>query len=137
MKIVINKCYGGYSLSPKAVLWLYEKGFNEEGFITPVEKYFGSTGCGKELSKWREYLAGKASNVFLITIFTPDEKAVLNERPELRTHPLLIECVERLGPDADGNCAELTVIEIPDDVDWEIHEYDGVESVHEKHRIWG
>lgn len=41
-----------------------------------------------------------------------------------------------MGKKASGKCAELKVIEIPDGVDWEIDDYDGIETVHEKHRSW-
>ena len=50
--------------------------------------------------------------------------------------PRLVECVETLGTKANGRFAELHVVEIPDDVDWFIDEYDGIESIHERHRIW-
>jgi len=30
----------------------------------------------------------------------------------------------------------LKIIEIPEDVDWEVDEYDGLETIHEKHRSW-
>jgi len=30
----------------------------------------------------------------------------------------------------------LKVVEIPDDVEWRIHDYDGAEHVYEKHRTW-
>lgn len=53
-----------------------------------------------------------------------------------RTNPKLVECVEALGEKANGECASLKVVEIPDDVKWYIEEYDGIESIHEKHRIW-
>ena len=53
-----------------------------------------------------------------------------------RTDPKLIECVETLGHKADGYFAKLKVVEIPDDVEWEINDYDGIESVHEVHRVW-
>lgn len=90
MKIVINKCYGGYSLSREA----YE--------------FLGLTwdDCGYEFS-------------------------------EDRSNPKLVECVETLGENANGDFAELRVVEIPDDVDWEIEDYDGIEWVSEKHRTWG
>lgn len=58
------------------------------------------------------------------------------EFDEDRTNPELVKCVETLGEYADGMCAKLKVVDIPDDVDWEIDEYDGLESVHEKHRVW-
>jgi hypothetical protein len=53
-----------------------------------------------------------------------------------RNNPILVEIVEQLGEAADGGFAELKVVEIPDDVKWQIDEYDGNEWVAEKHRTW-
>ncbi len=53
-----------------------------------------------------------------------------------RDDPRLVEIVERLGQESWGTCAELEVVEIPDDVKWHIHEYDGSEYVAEDHRTW-
>ncbi len=89
MKIVINKCFGGYGLSKEA----YE--------------YMGLD--------WDDYGY---------------------EFDDDRTNPKLVECVEALGEKASGDFASLTVVEIPDDVEWFIDEYDGIESIHEKHRVW-
>ena len=50
-----------------------------------------------------------------------------------RDDPALIAIVEELGTAANGDAAELQVIEIPDGVEWEIDEYDGFERVAEKH----
>ena len=55
---------------------------------------------------------------------------------EDRTNLKLVECVEKLGEDADGDFAELKVVDIPDDVEYTIEEYDGIEWVSEKHRTW-
>ena len=44
--------------------------------------------------------------------------------------------IEELGELANGRCAELRIVEIPDDVEWEINEYDGMETVDECHRKW-
>lgn len=88
MKIVVNTCYGGFSLSQKA-----------EGFL--MEKY-GVT----------------SKNID-------------------RNDPRLVDCVETLGGSvAGGRFSVLGIIEIPDDVEWEIDDYDGLEWVAEKHRIW-
>lgn len=48
----------------------------------------------------------------------------------------LVAAVEALGDDASAQLAELKIVEIPADVEWEIDDYDGMESVHEKHRSW-
>lgn len=56
---------------------------------------------------------------------------------EDRANPKLIECVEKLGREkASGEYACLKVVKIPDGVDWEIDDYDGIETIHEKHRVW-
>jgi hypothetical protein len=53
-----------------------------------------------------------------------------------RNDPILVEIVEQLGEAANGDFAELKVVEIPDDVQWQIQEYDGDEWIAEKHRTW-
>jgi len=55
---------------------------------------------------------------------------------EYRTDPDLIAVIEQLGNDAADGC-DIRIVEIPDDVDWYIYDYDGYESIHEVHRIWG
>ena len=90
MKVVINRCYGGFGLSDKA-----------------LDMY-------KQLS-----------NKYDIYDFKLD-----------RTDPVLVQIVETLGKEADGRFAKLRVVEVPDDVSWEITEYDGLESVEEVHRKW-
>lgn len=53
-----------------------------------------------------------------------------------RTNPDLIKCIETLGERANGEFACLEVVEIPDDINWEIEDYDGMEWVSEEHRTW-
>ena len=54
-----------------------------------------------------------------------------------RADPKLVRCVEQLGKKANGEYAELKIIEIPDDVSWYIFRHDvGPEVIHEKHRVW-
>ena len=53
-----------------------------------------------------------------------------------RDDPNLVAVVEQLGQAADGDCAQLKIVEVPDDVEWSIQEYDGLEWVAEQHRTW-
>lgn len=107
MKIVINRCFGGYGLSKEAVEYMAARG-NEEA---------------------KACLEANRTNAsaFGFNSYSMDED---------RTSPILIEAVEALGDRASGYLAQLEIIEIPDDVDYYIHEYDGMESVNEKHRSW-
>lgn len=53
-----------------------------------------------------------------------------------REDPNLVRVVEEMGSAADGPYSNLAVVEIPDGIEWEIDEYDGVEHIAEKHRTW-
>jgi len=53
-----------------------------------------------------------------------------------RNDPALIQVVEQMGEASWSTVSELKVVEIPDDVDWYIEEYDGDEWVAERHRTW-
>ncbi len=54
-----------------------------------------------------------------------------------RDDPRVFQVIEALGARSAGHMyAHLVIVEIPDDVEWHIHEYDGYETVHEDHRIW-
>jgi len=53
-----------------------------------------------------------------------------------RNDQYLVRVVEELGDDVNGRFSELKVVDIPDDVEWQIDEYDGAEWVAEVHRTW-
>ncbi len=55
---------------------------------------------------------------------------------EKRNDPKLVEVIEKLGEVASGDCANLRIVEIPDNINWTITDYDGFESVEEAHRSW-
>jgi len=48
----------------------------------------------------------------------------------------LIAVVELMGSAAWDTYAELKIVEIPDDINWYVEEYDGKEHVAELHRVW-
>lgn len=53
-----------------------------------------------------------------------------------RNDPVLISVIEYLGEDANYKYSELKIVDIPDDIEWSVHEYDGMEWVAEAHRTW-
>lgn len=53
-----------------------------------------------------------------------------------RDDPVLVSIVNTLGERANGKYARLKIVEIPSEVEWTIHEYDGQEWVAEVHRTW-
>jgi hypothetical protein len=53
-----------------------------------------------------------------------------------RDCPHLVAMIEEQGTAINGDYSSLKVVEIPDDVEWQIEEYDGLEWVAEKHRTW-
>ena len=55
---------------------------------------------------------------------------------ENRDDEALVECVKTLGDKASGDSAKLRIVAIPDDVEWVIEEYEGMEHVAEVPRTW-
>jgi hypothetical protein len=113
-KIVINKCHGGFGLSDDAVMRYGElAGFN----LVKTATNYGASLFYKE---------GRVDN---------DHH--FYERNLERDDKYLVQVVEEMGDLASGNFADLKVVEIPNDVEWQIEEYDGWEHIAEKHRTWG
>lgn len=103
MKVVINRCFGGFALSEAGRKELcLRKGWilNPNGVATTFDGEFVSL-------------------------------LALN-----RTDPDVVAVVEELGDEASATGSRLKVVDVPDDVEWFIHNYDGLESVHEKNRVW-
>jgi len=140
MKIVINSCYGGFGLSTKALCRLAElKGYKQ----TWVEKdKFGFSEIvwvvppGEERINFDTfYESSMEERQRMNKLYS--KQVICGGRGDIeRDDPLLIQIVEELGEKANGMCANLNIIEIPDDVEWEISEYDGFEHIAEKHRTW-
>lgn len=123
-KLVINTCYGGFGLSHEAILeYLKLKG---------KEVY-----CYKDGQVLHDL--HDALDMYLVEYYTSEEPTNSNYFSEYeipRDDLDLITVVESLGSRSFGPYSELKIVEIPDDVEWEVNDYDGVEWVAEKHRIW-
>ena len=53
-----------------------------------------------------------------------------------RDCPVLVAMVEEQGTAMNGTYSDLKVVEIPDDINWYVDEYDGMEHIAERHRTW-
>jgi hypothetical protein len=60
----------------------------------------------------------------------PAHKFIDPYAPQRRTDPYLIEVIETLKDRASDPGSELVIIQIPSDIDWHIHEYDGIEAIY-------
>lgn len=94
MKIAINRCYGGFGLSPKAMLWLEQRGQKE---------------AIEELHSDREWVLKYGGG---------------HSIP--RTDNLLIEVIELMGKEANGDCSSLVICEF--ELVFDIEDYDGMET---------
>ena len=134
MKIVINTCYGGFGLSEKAVMRYAElKGLTVYPERSPLHTTYWLVPEGEREDQTNFHTwpleERRASNARLA-------KQVWYEREIPRDDPALVQVVEELGAKANARFADLAVVEIPDGVAWQIGEYDGLEHVAEKHRVW-
>ncbi len=108
MKIVINSRHGGFDLSDAALLKYLD--------LAGIEYVEEDSGYG-----W--------SNIKVHDVhFYASDIA--------RDDTDLVTVVEEMGEEACGSYACLKVVEIPDGVEWQIDEYDGLEWVAEAHRTW-
>jgi len=54
-----------------------------------------------------------------------------------RSDSRLITAIEKIGTKkSSGFLAALKIIEVPDGIEWDIDNYDGLESIHENHQSW-
>ena len=107
-KVVINKCYGGFSLSKKAIDWLEEHG----AFSTP---YLQS-----DLARTKDWMKQNSRR------YVPGDMGIA------RDNPLLVECVETLKKKAFySGVSELVVEEVNGTLykDFFIGDYDGCEEI--------
>lgn len=121
MKIAINTKFGGFGLSEKAIdMLLDKKGIEYEKEIDEVFGFFG-------VSYYEKGHLGDDDYYISTYELWKDEK---------RNDVDLIDVIETLGEKANGIFADIKIVGIPDDVQWQIEEYDGMEHIAEKHRIW-
>jgi len=129
-KIVINNCYGGFTLSNAAIrryfelkgqeVWLdeYNSLYTEIWLVPPEDRMAELPGDWREhsIEVREEYNRKYSEQTFYV-------------RNMDRTDPILVQVVEELGEDASGSCARLIIEELPKGTLYRINEYDGYESI--------
>lgn len=141
-KVILNKCYGGFDVSDKGYqLYAKKKG---------LELFRYEMVLNNSHSDWQYRKLGKdeEQNGLTVNYFTKDlgdiveisdenwNKYSLCLRDNHREDSILIEVIEELGEEASGRFGNLVVVEIPDDLDYVIDEYDGIETLHERVQEW-
>lgn len=143
MKVVINSCYGGFSLSKEGMKRYCEiKGIP---YWIEEDKKFSSFSLFTVWTIPPEQRPESKEGEAFYAMSLEDRKAY-NESYSKNTiyygnldrhDPILVQVVEENAELASGRSAELKVVEIPDDINYQIEEYDGLEHVAEVHRTWG
>jgi hypothetical protein len=128
MKVVINKCFGGFSISVDAARFMAAR---------------GNAKAASEIAEYDEKVADPTKQDEIERKYGPRWYGFgyghPNEKDNSgygRTDPDLVAAVEELGKRASGEMSNLKVVEIPDGVEFEISEYDGNEHIAEAHRTW-
>jgi hypothetical protein len=132
MKIVINSCYGGFSLSPRGERrYLELKG--HKSYFYKQTKYNCSN--GKTEFTRIDHIDDVPDIFFYCTTYDQGKtlpgypKDIFHSRDLKRSDPILVKVVEELGAESFGKCAELEIVDIDKGRWFKIDEYDGYESV--------
>jgi hypothetical protein len=113
--IVINRCHGGFGLSWDAQIAYLDRAGITYTLIDRVSRD-DTERFGQEI---------KLSN-----------GDAWYDKMIARDDPILVVLVREMGEAVNSEFANLRVVKIPGDVEWDIDEYDGLEWVAEKHRTW-
>lgn len=142
MKVVINVCFGGFGLSHEACLRYLELA-GKRVWVEPNEKFGRLIPYIYWLVPPHERHAEVSPEAWHKMPLTERQEynarcsqETFYDRDIKRDDPFLVQVVEELGDKANGQCASLRVVEIPNDVQWYIEEYDGNEHIAEDHRTW-
>ena len=133
MKLVINSCYGGFHLSPKA-LKRYLELKDKNAYFYKQTKYEYSDGSNEftridnidhiEDDLWITCTTTDCGKV--TSTYPPDS---FDDKSILRNDKYLIQVVEELGEEANTVVSRLTVVKIKNGRWYKINEYDGYESI--------
>lgn len=144
-KIVLNRGHGGFSLSAEAILFLIQKdseviqAFSIEDEYDVREQQLATEIVQKQFVPFQD---GYLTNIYngnlykegkVYRLVTAHENGL-----EIRDNPDIVQVVEALGDKSSGKFAVMEVVEVPDDVEWEVMiPFDvKVEYIREQSRSW-
>jgi len=141
-KVVLNKCYGGFGLSLLAQKeYLKLKG--KKAYFYKQTKY-SFKDKQEEFEKIKDIENSDDLFIHCLTVNLGDvakklkyrDKEYFSDHNIKRTDKDLIKIIEKLGEKANSRYSKLVIVEIPNNIKWEIDDYDGVETLREEHRSW-
>lgn len=127
MKVAINTEFGEFCVSRELIMYLREKNVKWAFKIPIFDGEINIHGIVYKEDPLKLYESieefRKHNNSFIIHV--------------KRNNKDLIKGIETLGfMLASGNNAVLKIVTIPNKTKFEILSYEGIESIHEKHRVW-
>lgn len=133
MKLVINTCYGGFHLSPKALKrYLELKGKN--AYFYKQTKYEYRDGISEftridNIDSIKDDLFIACTTIDYGKVTNTYPSGTFKDRSIPRNDKHLIQVVEELDKEANTTVSRLTIVEIENGRWYKINEYDGYESI--------
>lgn len=134
MKVILNKCFGGFSPSHEAYeLYAKKKGIKLFTYDLAPDLSYKRT--DKKDGIFITYATRDCGDAPKIDDFDWNND-ILHLNSSYREDPVLIEVVEELGERASSYVSDLRIVNIPDGMDYVIDDYDGVETLHARVQEW-
>lgn len=133
MKVVINKGFHQFGLSLEALQKMFGNVYvYQHDWL--LDLYFRQDSLADRRSRSNNFIYS-THDYGKETLRIDDKYKIYFETMD-RTLNKLVSIVEEMGEKAGCYGTFLKVVEIPDDVNWEIEEFDGQERIREVGRIW-